>query len=509
MSFRRLLKSMVLAGSVSLIVSQTLCADGVNGPIYHRSRFGFTTIAEQPNVGMFGIRDRTRSTVSEPDEPEPTDGDGIPTPGDRPAFEKAEGLVGDEPGELPEWTLTNLWDYDERYGPDRMGRNPLADYQWSLGGSTVQSFVVNTAVPGDQDNGPTTFTDRSNEYQLNQTWLYLERATDTSERDFDFGGRVDILYGTNYRWMTSAGFEDRWSINTNQAFYGVALPNAYLETAYRDVKVKAGHFVSPVGYFTVDTTQNFFFSIPYTYQYGEPFTHWGSLATWTVNDQFTLGGGVTRGWDNFNGSGSGSHGVGGLWTATYAFDNQVSIACVGTVSNEFNHQQNPNINYSNRYLQSVVLSAPLSDSLNYVAQSDFGTQGNAYDSSGTRAIGRARWYGLNQYLFYTVNPCWTWGLNFEWFRDEGGFRVGSVLPTLSTPGSSVSGLPGNRFGYIGNFYQLTVGPKWTPNPNLFVRPNLRADWFQGTAANPGHLQPFNDGQQTNQLIVGLDVGILY
>lgn len=507
MSSRRPLNLMVLAASLALSLPQPARADGVNGPIYHRNGWGFTTISENPNVGMFGIRDRPPPYV--PGEREVHEQDETYTPGDRAAFEKADGLVGEVDGEQPEWTLTNLWDYDERYGPDRMGRNPLSDYQWSLTGSTVQSFVINPAAPHDQFNGPTTFTDRANEYQLNQTWLTLERYTDTSEHDWDFGGRVDAMYGTNYRWMTSAGFEDMWSLNTNRAFYGLAIPNLYGELAWRDVKVKFGHWVSPLGYNTVDTTQNFFFTIPYTYQYGEPFTHWGSIANWTVNDRLSLGGGFTRGWDNFNGAGSGSHGLGGIWTASWLFDNQISLAFAGTVSNEFNNQTIPNPQHSTRYVQSLVLSVPISETLNWIIQSDFGTQGDTYDKTGQFSLGRSRWYGINQYLFYTYSPCWTWGVNFEWFRDQAGFRVGSVLPTLSSPDSKVSGLPGNRYGYVGDFFQLTIGPKWTPNPNLFFRPNVRADWFYGSANNPGQLQPFNDGQQRNQFLLGLDMGVVY
>lgn len=433
----------------------------------------------------------------------------VPTPGDRPAFEKADELVGEEPGEQPPWSLTNLWDYDERRSLSEAGRNPLIERRWRVSGNTVQSFVFNMSSPKDRFNGPTTWTDRANEYQLNQQWIYVERTTDTSEQDWDLGGRVDLLYGTNYRWTTSAGFEDTWHINVGQSFYGVALPQAYFETAWRDVKVKWGHFISPIGYFTVDTTQNFFFTLPYTYQYGEAFTHWGALATWTVDDEFVIGSGVTRGWDNLNGAGSGSHGVGWLGTATYTFENKASIAYVGMVSNEFNNQLNPKPNYSTRYLQSVVFSTPITDKLNYVAQTDFGTQGNTYDFSGTRQIGRARWYGLNQYLFYIQNEKWAWGINFEWFRDEGGFRVGTLLPTLSDPTSKVRGLPSNRYGYIGNFYQLTFGPKWTPTKSLFVRPNVKFDWFDGTAANVGALQPFGNGQRVNQILIGADLGILY
>ena len=58
-----------------------------------------------------------------------------------------------------------------------------------------------------------------------------------------------------------------------------ALPQFYAEVAYNDLKVKIGHFYAPVGYEVVPTTGNFFPSLPYTFQYGEPFTHTGVLAT--------------------------------------------------------------------------------------------------------------------------------------------------------------------------------------------------------------------------------------
>jgi Putative beta-barrel porin-2, OmpL-like. bbp2 len=433
----------------------------------------------------------------------------VPTPGDRPAFEKADSVVGEEPGEQPPWSLTNLWDYDERRSLSEAGRNPLVERNWRVSASTVQSFVVNPSSPKDHFNGPVTWTDRANEYQLNQQWIYVERTTDTSRGDFDLGCRIDFLYGTNYRWTTSAGLEDLWNINVAESFYGLSMPQAYVETAWRDVKVKWGHFISPIGYFTVDTTQNFFFTLPYTYQYGEAFTHWGALATWTVNDQLVVGSGVTRGWDNFNGAGSGSHGVGWLGTAAYTFESKASIAYVGMASNEFNNQLNPRPNYSTRYLQSLVYSTPVVDKLNYVIQTDFATQGNTFDFSGARQIGTSRWYGINQYLFYIQNEKLAWGLNFEWFRDQGGYRVGTLLPTLTYPTSKARGLASDRYGYVGNFYQLTFGPKWTPTKSLFIRPNVRFDWFDGIASNPGSLQPFGNGNRKNQVLIGADVGLLY
>ncbi len=434
----------------------------------------------------------------------------VPTPGDRPAFEKSDSLVGFEPGEQPQrWTITNLWDLDERRSRAEAGTNPLLERRWRISANTVQSFVGNPKGPNDMFNGPTTWTDRSNDYQLNQQWVYVERATDTTYDSFDIGGRIDFNYGTNYRWQTSAGLEDRWVVNVTNAFYGIAMPQAYIETAYETLKVKWGHFISPIGYSTIDTTQNFFFTIPYTLQYGEPFTHWGALATWAVNEELTLGSGITRGWNNFNGAGTGSQGIGWVGTASWVFGNDASLAWVGMVSNEFDNQPGFSPQYSTRYVQSLVFSLPLADRWNYVAQTDFGTQSEAYDASGTRAIGTARWYGINQYLFFAQNQYVTWGANFEWFRDEGGFRVGALLPTATDSTSLVRGLPTNRFGYIGNFFQFTFGPKFTPCDCLFIRPNARFDWFNGTAANPGHLQPFNDGKDKWQCLLGVDVGILY
>src|SRR5205807_3376695 len=120
------------------------------------------------------------------------------------------------------------------------------DSQWSMNGWLDQSFVWNPYSPQDHFNGPVTWTDRSNEYQMNELWLGGGRTTKTDGCGWDFGGRVDAFYGTNYRWDTSAGFETHWG---NGAFYGAAVPNAYLEAAYNNWTVKAGRFVSPVGYY--------------------------------------------------------------------------------------------------------------------------------------------------------------------------------------------------------------------------------------------------------------------
>src|SRR5262245_50234994 len=70
-----------------------------------------------------------------------------------------------------------------------------------------QGFTWNPDSPDNRFNFPMTFNDRSNEYQMNQFYLIAERAVKTDGCCWDFGGRVDVLYGTDYYFTTSVGWE--------------------------------------------------------------------------------------------------------------------------------------------------------------------------------------------------------------------------------------------------------------------------------------------------------------
>lgn len=379
----------------------------------------------------------------------------------------------------------------------------------TVGGWTAQSVTFNFDSPNDRFNGPVTWMDRSNQYFLNQQYFFIERLTDNGGEGIDIGFRSDMLYGSDARFTTAAGLEDR--INKSQSFYGLALPQQYLEVAYNDLKVKIGHFYSPVGYFVVPTVGNFFNTLPYTFQYGEPFTHTGALATYQMTDDLAIGSGFTRGWDNF-GAFNPHLGYLGTLTRTNVLKEGDSFAYVGTWSYEPN-QQPGRFNgpgFSPRYLQTLVYSRPITERMTYVLQSDFGTQQNAMADGRT-----ARWYGINTYTFLKSKrfESVTWGLGSEWFRDEEGFRVGGFLPnftnnTIGGP-SKTRGLPTTRSGYAGSFYQTTFGPNWQPNSNLIIRPNLRFDYYQGADNNAGGLRPFDDGNKNHQWILATDVVLTY
>lgn len=353
-----------------------------------------------------------------------------------------------------------------------------------VGGFIAASYTWNPDSPAGGFNGPVTWTDRSNEAQLNNFWLYAEKAVEIDDCNWNVGWRMDAMYGSSYRWTTAAHLEN----HTGGRFYGLALPQFYGDVAKGKWKFRVGHFFSPVGYFGVMTSGNFFNTLPYTYQYGEPFTHTGALAYYTVSDKLTVFSGITRGWDNF---GNFNPNLGFLGGLTRTFEDGSSFAMVNVWSNEPNATFT---DFTSRYLQTNVYSRPINDCLTYVFQSDFGHQVSA-----TAPGVSAEWYGVNQYLIYKVSDKWSWGFNFEWFRDDDAFRVGTLLPSPFNPNARGAIQP----FLAGNYYQITVGPQWRPTQNIMVRPNARFDWFQGAGL------PYDDATDSTQSILGTDVVVTF
>jgi hypothetical protein len=375
------------------------------------------------------------------------------------------------------------------------------DSQWSGAGWLAQGFVWNPYQPNDRFNGPMTWNDRANEYQMNELFYYFGRAAKTEGCGWDWGARIDALYGTNYRWNTSAGFETHFG---NGQFYGLAVPQLYGELAYNDLTMKVGRWYSPVGYYVIGTANNFFPILPYTFQYGEPFTHTGVYALQKMSDALTVGAAITHGWDSSDNTGN-PH-AGGLLSAAWTIDEQQSLAYVGVFGPEPNftgvNLAANGFGYTSRYLQTLVYTRKFSDDVLGVLQSDFGTQHDAVlDAGGNTRT--AKWYGINGYLYWNMTCRCQWGLNGEWFRDQGGFRVGGVLPSFGSP--NARGLPLDRSGYDGSFYRVMIGPKYFFTPNIYGRTAFVADWFEGKARNPNGLRPFDDGTKDHQQVVVFDL----
>ena len=78
-------------------------------------------------------------------------------------------------------------------------------YGWLEQGVTFNSLSPRTA-----GTARWTYNDRSNNYELNQFWLGFERKVKTDGCGFDIGGRIDLMYGTDWRYGDCLGLEQNY-----------------------------------------------------------------------------------------------------------------------------------------------------------------------------------------------------------------------------------------------------------------------------------------------------------
>lgn len=408
---------------------------------------------------------------------------------------------------------------------------PLKEYGIKWGGWLNSSVTYNSRNDPDKFNGPVTFGDRAGELQLNQAYLWLQKAVTVSGDSWDFGGRFDFMYGTDAVFTQAYGVpavdprsghplnRGNWDLHLtswNNRFYGIALPQAYAEINApigNGIDVKIGHFYTPIGYEVVTAPDNFFFTKPYTFQYGEPFTHTGLLGSYNVDDNWNvLAGAVTAsatgGWDGTWNSQLGTWDFlgGGGWTSS---DKNYSFLVTSTAGPR---SQNYNDFWG---MFSVVGKANFFDNkLHYIFQHDHGWASNVMTANslktGPNNIGDAQWYGINQYLLYDIMDNLGVGLRGEWFRDNDGFRVNGPARCGASYNLNAAGVgssyacpnwnatPNTTYPFQGsNYFEVTFGFVYKPVKWVSVRPNLRYDWSD-------NINIFNSGTANNQITFSTD-----
>jgi hypothetical protein len=399
-------------------------------------------------------------------------------------------------------------DFLQRLFDDSNGHNYLDDYGLKLHGWVGQSFTFNPDRPDTRTNGPVSFTDRANEYQLNQVYLIFERVLDQTKEDIQFGGRVDALFGSDYFFTTSRGLEleqdgtQRWNSQDgpnrtvfgpdNGRLHGFALPQGYAEIAGYNSSVKIGHFYTILGFDVVADPQNFFATHSYAFQYGEPFTHTGILWNYKLNDNWSLNNGIVQGWDNTDDTNDTKSYIGGV-----NYDNKetgTSIAVEVIHGEERLVFDGTSDRRGDRTLYTVMLKQNLTDKWTWIIQHDRGSQ-QAAVARPDGTFQKAEWYGVNNNLHYQINDKWKVGGRYEWFRDDDGFRV-------------------LRDGEGADYHAVSLGLNWKMMDCVMLRPECRYDWASKSgnrpfdlADNPAGGTPI--GTKGHQFLFTTDLVITY
>lgn len=402
---------------------------------------------------------------------------------DAEANELAEGVAVPAPGE------TNLLCFSDSdpEGPLRLRTRHSS--AWDLRGWVNAGIIGNTDGPDSHFNGPYNAVDRANEPTLNQLYLIAEKRLPC--HGTGLGARLDLLYGEDYLLAQSLGVETQsdGSSRWNDDYYGLALPQAYVSLGNQYLSLQAGHFYSVVGYEGVMAPDNLFYSKSYSYQFAGPFQHWGTQLNWTPTDAWTVNAGLINGWNALDRVEDHLGFIGRVRYDNRSLGSWTSFAIV--TGDESNNVAGllPDEEYANRTRYSWLAGLPLTAKLDYVFHHWLGFQ-----EAGFVDGERADWFGIDQYLTYRLNRNWKAGARFEWFNDEEGTRVG--LNRSRNP---------NDPPFPGEFYSTSVGLNWTPTRSFMMRPEIRADWYDGQSLR----EPFNDGLEDNQLMLGFDATLMF
>ena len=355
---------------------------------------------------------------------------------------------------------------------------------WFFDGWVEVGSFMNTNWPDGRTNNPLYFNDRNGEAVMNQLYLTFGRRIDPRKGRWDFGGRIDVLYGTDFFHTSALGLETRrqyvfggntldpteavqhWNSNTGlrrsgtASLYGLSLPQAYAEVFMPfgyGVTLKAGHFYSGMGLESAMAPQNFFYSHSYSFMHGAPLTLTGATATVKLNSRLSAEVGYTEGWNVFDNPTGHISGLAGLhWKS---LDKRTALSFMVHSGEDTMRGNDNRTNYTLAFQQKIGRR------WQYSLEHAFGYEKNgAYVDVLTDRRGPGRWISVAQYLQWQWSETLSFGVRAEWFRDDGHTRI--QKSPVSMPFRELTGK---------DYYEITLGANWKPTRYLTIRPEVRYD----------------------------------
>jgi len=370
--------------------------------------------------------------------------------------------------------------------------SPTPAPRFKISGWIDSGITFNPASPQDNQNFGRFFDDRANEPLLNQFVINFERALAPQPGEFDWGFKLQFMYGSDARFIHSLG------LLSDTAATSIVQPDlveGYLNLHFPIISeggldLKLGKFVTLEGAETIDPRTNFFYSHTYIFNFGIPFNHTGALATLHATKWLDLMAGVTRG---VNAS---------------TDDNNDSLAFHGGIGLNFNEgkivvaasthigPETPNNNHDQRYLSDITTTWKITDKLTSITDLNY-----ALDE-----VSDAQAYGIAQYFTYAINTWLTAGIRGQIFWDDDGFYVVSFANTHD-PMRALEGEPTIDPRTVGGgkttYGAITAGvnikpPMPKPLAGLAIRPEIRYD------CSLNDTRPFNNSSDRDQFTAGID-----
>jgi hypothetical protein len=371
---------------------------------------------------------------------------------------------------------------------------------------------------GPKQNFGQLFTDKPNTVLLNQLLLTANKPLDPKATDFDWGFKLQGMYGSDARYTHFLGEFDR-ALPDERNQLDIVEANVLLHLpVFFDggVDLKAGQYSTPLGFETIDPSTNPFYSHSYIFSFGLPFKHTGFLTTSHVNSMLDVYLGLDTGSNTtFGPLGENNCGVAFLGGVNLTLmDGNLTVLALTHIGPENASRALSPIGFNAdgyyRYYNDIVVTYKATPELTLTTEfnwirDDFGATGFA-----TGKPSAANGFGVAQYASYTFSDTLTLNGRAEVFRDDNNFFVAGfganngfdqLQKGFSTP--LTTALHATTYGAIT--LGVTYKPADMPAPisGLLIRPEVRYD------RDLGGNKAFNSNKDNGSFTIASDIVLTF
>ena len=360
------------------------------------------------------------------------------------------------------------------------------------------------------------FDDRERNLQLNEVALTAERKLDPGRPGYDFGFKLQGLYGSDARYTH---FLHEFQNATGSSFNQVDVVEANLKAhapwfAAGGFDMTIGQFPTLEGAEYIEPAANPLYSHSYIFSFGIPSKHTGAITVLHASEAIDVYLGADTGVNTTFGRGDNNRSAafnGGL--GFNLLGGKLSIVALTHIGPENPAAAANNLTLprgadrKNRYLNDITAEWKLSDKLQLITDLNY-AQDDCQAALGNPARCRtARGYGVAQYGVYELNETFTLVARGEVWRDE----EGAFVAQFNDNNDFLRGQEGRALlgtvltGFRTTYAELTAGVNIKPGfgfphlTGLIVRPELRYD----KALN--NTRPFADNTRSSQVTLAADV----
>jgi hypothetical protein len=173
-------------------------------------------------------------------------------------------------------------------------------YGWIEVGANGSTNNKTNASKGIASNFPSAYDEYANTVQLDQAALYFDRIPDTTQTDhFDYGYRLTLLYGVDYRFTTAHGMlSQQLLLKNNQYGFDPVMfyYDFYFPKVAQGMNVRVGRYISLPDIEAQLAPNNYTYSHSILYTF-DCYTQTGTNVSVKLSDHWTVQGGISPGCD--------------------------------------------------------------------------------------------------------------------------------------------------------------------------------------------------------------------